>query len=165
MWQPRIHLASNQNQFLIISVESLIYWRDVKKSGVVFGIGMAILLAMSMFSLISVFAYISLLTLLGTVSFRVYKTVMSAVQKTSDGHPFKWVCNFCVIKLLTSSFLPFLETFWTLTWLYRPSEHKTSLESLLHTLMHTSLSSDDCSWSKISLIHSSSVFCSIWWHT
>lgn len=75
-------------------VESLIYWRDVKKSGVVFGIGMAILLAMSMFSLISVFAYISLLTLAGTISFRIYKTVMSAVQKTSDGHPFKEILDF-----------------------------------------------------------------------
>lgn len=70
-------------------MESLIYWRDVKKSGVVFGIGMAVLLAMSMFSLISVFAYLSLMTLLGTISFRIYKTVMSAVQKTSEGHPFK----------------------------------------------------------------------------
>jgi reticulon-1 len=70
-------------------LESLIYWRDVKKSGVVFGIGLAILLAMSLFSLISVFAYLSLLTLAGTISFRIYKTIMSAVQKTSEGHPFK----------------------------------------------------------------------------
>lgn len=77
--------------FFFILVESLIYWRDVKKSGVVFGIGLAILLAMSMFSLISVFAYLSLLTLVGTISFRIYKTIMSAVQKTSEGHPFKYV--------------------------------------------------------------------------
>jgi len=74
-------------------VESLIYWRDVKKSGVVFGIGLAILLAMSLFSLISVFAYLSLLTLAGTISFRIYKTVMSAVQKTSEGHPFKEILD------------------------------------------------------------------------
>lgn len=70
-------------------LESLIYWRDVKKSGVVFGIGLAVLLAMSLFSLISVFSYLSLLTLAGTISFRIYKTIMSAVQKTSEGHPFK----------------------------------------------------------------------------
>lgn len=73
--------------------ESLIYWRDVKKSGVVFGIGMAILLAMSMFSLISVFSYLSLLALGGTISFKVYKSIMSAVQKTSDGHPFKEILD------------------------------------------------------------------------
>uniref|UniRef100_A0A182PJ82 Multifunctional fusion protein n=1 Tax=Anopheles epiroticus TaxID=199890 RepID=A0A182PJ82_9DIPT len=70
-------------------VESLIYWRDVKKSAVVFGGGLAILLAMSLFSLISVFSYLSLLILFGTLSFRIYKNVLQAVQKTSEGHPFK----------------------------------------------------------------------------
>uniref|UniRef100_A0A182Q5X0 Reticulon-like protein n=1 Tax=Anopheles farauti TaxID=69004 RepID=A0A182Q5X0_9DIPT len=70
-------------------VESLIYWRDVKKSAVVFGGGLAILLAMSLFSLISVFSYLSLLVLFGTISFRIYKNVLQAVQKTSEGHPFK----------------------------------------------------------------------------
>jgi reticulon-1 len=70
-------------------VESLIYWRDPKKSGIVFGIGLALLLAMSIFSLISVFAYVSLLSLVGTLSFRIYKAVLQAIHKTSDGHPFK----------------------------------------------------------------------------
>ena len=70
-------------------VESLIYWRDVKKSGIVFGAGLITLLAISCFSVISVFAYLSLLTLAGTVAFRIYKSVMQAIQKTSDGHPFK----------------------------------------------------------------------------
>lgn len=75
--------------FLFFTVESLIYWRDVKKSGAVFGAGLVLLLAMSCFSLISVFAYVSLLTLAGTLSFRIYKNILQAVQKTSDGHPFK----------------------------------------------------------------------------
>ncbi|XP_049281241.1 reticulon-1 isoform X1 [Anopheles funestus] len=70
-------------------VESLIYWRDIKKSAVVFGGGLAILLAMSLFSLISVFSYLSLLLLFGTISFRIYKNVLQAVQKTAEGHPFK----------------------------------------------------------------------------
>ncbi|XP_058454224.1 reticulon-1 isoform X1 [Malaya genurostris] len=70
-------------------VESLIYWRDVKKSAIVAGSGLTILLAMSLFSLISVFSYVSLLVLFGTVSFRIYKNVLQAVQKTSEGHPFK----------------------------------------------------------------------------
>jgi Reticulon len=84
-----IEIKIQQIFLLFFTVESLIYWRDVKKSGVVFGIGLAVLLAMSLFSLISVFSYVSLLTLLGTISFRIYKTIMSAVQKTSEGHPFK----------------------------------------------------------------------------
>ncbi|KMY88206.1 reticulon-1 isoform X1 [Drosophila sechellia] len=70
-------------------VESLIYWRDVKKSGIVFGAGLITLAAISSFSVISVFAYLSLLTLFGTVAFRIYKSVTQAVQKTNEGHPFK----------------------------------------------------------------------------
>ncbi|KAM8716011.1 hypothetical protein ACLKA7_002972 [Drosophila subpalustris] len=70
-------------------VESLIYWRDVKKSGIVFGAGLVTLVAISCFSVISVFAYLSLLALVGTVAFRIYKSVTQAVQKTNDGHPFK----------------------------------------------------------------------------
>lgn len=72
-----------------LAVESLIYWRDVKKSGIVFGAGLVTLVAISCFSVISVFAYLSLLALFGTVAFRIYKSVTQAVQKTNDGHPFK----------------------------------------------------------------------------
>ncbi|XP_043277947.1 reticulon-4-like isoform X2 [Venturia canescens] len=70
-------------------VAALIYWRQPEKTGVVFGAVLGVLLSLAYFSLISVFAYLSLLTLCGTVGFRVYKTFMQAVQKTSDGHPFK----------------------------------------------------------------------------
>ncbi|KRJ97768.1 reticulon-1 isoform X1 [Drosophila yakuba] len=70
-------------------VESLIYWRDVKKSGIVFGAGLITLVAISSFSVISVFAYLSLLTLFGTVAFRIFKSLTQAVQKTNEGHPFK----------------------------------------------------------------------------
>ncbi|XP_065357035.1 reticulon-1 isoform X2 [Calliphora vicina] len=75
-------------------VESLIYWRDVKKSGIVFGAGLVTLLAISCFSVISVFAYLSLILLTGTIAFRIYKSVMQAIQKTSDGHPFKEYLEF-----------------------------------------------------------------------
>ncbi|XP_046734130.1 reticulon-1-A isoform X5 [Diprion similis] len=74
-------------------VEALIYWRDPKKSGTVFGVTLGVLLSLAYFSLISVLAYLSLITLTGTVAFRVYKTVLQAVQKTSDGHPFKDVLD------------------------------------------------------------------------
>ncbi|KAK9885694.1 hypothetical protein WA026_012459 [Henosepilachna vigintioctopunctata] len=70
-------------------VESLIYWRDPKKSGPVFAGVLLILLALTYFSLISVIAYLSLLGLTGTISFRVYKNVVQALQKTGEGHPFK----------------------------------------------------------------------------
>ncbi|XP_017463662.1 PREDICTED: reticulon-1-A-like, partial [Rhagoletis zephyria] len=67
----------------------LVYWRDVKNSGVVFGAGLVILFSLSIFSVISVVAYTLLFTLLGTLSFRIYKNVMQAVNKTNEGHPFK----------------------------------------------------------------------------
>ncbi|KAF6210582.1 hypothetical protein GE061_013688 [Apolygus lucorum] len=70
-------------------LESLLYWRDPKKSGAVFGVTMLSLLSLTAFSLISVIAYLCLFTLGGTICFRIYKSIMQAVQKTSDGHPFK----------------------------------------------------------------------------
>ncbi|XP_069677970.1 reticulon-1-like [Periplaneta americana] len=70
-------------------VVELVYWRDPKKSGIVFGSVLGVLLSLSYFSLISVVAYLSLALLTGTISFRIYKNVLQAVQKTSDGHPFK----------------------------------------------------------------------------
>ncbi|KAH9426613.1 Reticulon-like protein [Dermatophagoides pteronyssinus] len=67
----------------------ILYWRDPKNSGAVFGIGLVILFSLTIFSVISVVAYTLLFTLLATLSFRVYKNVMQAVNKTDDGHPFK----------------------------------------------------------------------------
>ena len=65
------------------------YWRDPKKSGVVFGAVFIVLLALCLSSFISVVAYTSLLVLTGTFAFRLYKSVLQAIQKTNDGHPFK----------------------------------------------------------------------------
>ncbi|XP_077283890.1 reticulon isoform X2 [Arctopsyche grandis] len=70
-------------------VESLVYWRSPAKSGIALGAGLVLLLALACCSLISVLAYTSLLVLSGTTAFRVYSCVLQAVQKTSDGHPFK----------------------------------------------------------------------------
>ncbi|XP_026278465.2 reticulon-1 isoform X2 [Frankliniella occidentalis] len=70
-------------------VEALVYWRDPKKSGIVFGGIMVVLLSLSFFSFISVVANLSLLALTAAFGFRIYKTVQQAIQKTSDGHPFK----------------------------------------------------------------------------
>ncbi|XP_070578626.1 reticulon-1-A-like isoform X2 [Ptychodera flava] len=70
-------------------VVELIYWRDPKKSGIVFGSVLFLLLSLCCNSLISVVAYLSLAVLTVTISFRVYKTVLQAVQKTGEGNPFK----------------------------------------------------------------------------
>ncbi|CAG9822640.1 unnamed protein product [Phaedon cochleariae] len=70
-------------------VESLVYWREPKRSAPVFGGVLLVLLALTYLSLISVVAYLSLISLFGTIGFRIYKNIVQAIQKTGDGHPFK----------------------------------------------------------------------------
>ncbi|KAG7306456.1 hypothetical protein JYU34_009092 [Plutella xylostella] len=72
-------------------VESLIYWRDPARSGAALGAGLALLVALACCSVVSVLAYVSLLALSAAVGFRIYKNVLQAVQKTNEGHPFKWL--------------------------------------------------------------------------
>ncbi|KAM4017524.1 reticulon-3 isoform 3-T4 [Anomaloglossus baeobatrachus] len=71
------------------AVHDLLFWRDVKKSGMVFGGSMVLLLSLAAFSIISVISYLILALLTVTISFRIYKSVMQAVQKSDEGHPFK----------------------------------------------------------------------------
>ncbi|XP_018117284.1 reticulon 4 L homeolog isoform X2 [Xenopus laevis] len=71
------------------SVVDLIYWRDIKRSGVVFGASLFLLLSLSVFSIVSVLAYIALALLSVTISFRIYKGVLQAIQKSEEGHPFR----------------------------------------------------------------------------
>lgn len=70
-------------------VVELIYWRDVKKTGAVLGSSAVLLLSLALFSVLSVAAYLSLITLTVTLSYRVYRNVLDAVQKTGHGHPFQ----------------------------------------------------------------------------
>ncbi|XP_076772563.1 reticulon-3 isoform X1 [Arvicanthis niloticus] len=70
-------------------VHDLIFWRDVKKTGFVFGTTLVMLLSLAAFSVISVVSYLILALLSVTISFRVYKSVIQAVQKSEEGHPFK----------------------------------------------------------------------------
>jgi len=67
----------------------LIYWRDLKKTGVTFGSLLVVLLSLAYLSLITVVAYTSLALLTATIAFRVYKNIMQAIQKSGEGHPFK----------------------------------------------------------------------------
>ncbi|XP_022644147.1 reticulon-1-A-like [Varroa jacobsoni] len=69
--------------------QRLIYWRDPQKSGLALGLGFIILLSISKFSLISVLAYSLLAAVCSAFGFRVYKLVMSKVNKTEEAHPFQ----------------------------------------------------------------------------
>ncbi|ELW69020.1 Reticulon-1 [Tupaia chinensis] len=67
----------------------LLYWRDIKQTGIVFGSFLLLLFSLTQFSVVSVGAYLALAALSATISFRIYKSVLQAVQKTDEGHPFK----------------------------------------------------------------------------
>jgi len=71
------------------TVVDLLYWRDVKTTGVVFGAALLLLLSLTACSIVSVTSYIGLALLSVTVTFRIYKGVLQAIQKSDDGHPFK----------------------------------------------------------------------------
>lgn len=67
----------------------LLYWRDVKTTGVVFGASLLLLLSLMACSIVSVFSYIGLALLSVTICFRIYKGILQAIQKSDEGHPFK----------------------------------------------------------------------------
>ncbi|KAK1797501.1 hypothetical protein P4O66_008354, partial [Electrophorus voltai] len=85
------HLAEHVLAAILthLSVHDLVHWRDPKKSGVVFGTSLLLLLSLAAFSVISVISYLLLALLCVTISFRIYKSVVQAVQKSNEGHPFK----------------------------------------------------------------------------
>ncbi|XP_047458400.1 reticulon-4-like isoform X3 [Mugil cephalus] len=73
----------------IRAVVDLVYWRDVKTTGVVFGAALLLLLSLTVCSIVSVCSYIGLALLSVTICFRIYKGILQAIQKSDEGHPFK----------------------------------------------------------------------------
>ena len=69
--------------------EHLIYWKNPRDSGIAFGSVLVILLAVKYVSIISVVANLALALITSTMAFRIYKSVLSVVNKSSDAHPFK----------------------------------------------------------------------------
>merc|ERR1711894_471993 len=68
---------------------SLLYWDNPRDSGIICGSVLVCLLAVRYISLISVIGNLSLALVTATMSFRIYKSVLTAVNKTNEGHPFK----------------------------------------------------------------------------
>uniref|UniRef100_A0A3Q3N0S0 Reticulon n=1 Tax=Mastacembelus armatus TaxID=205130 RepID=A0A3Q3N0S0_9TELE len=71
------------------TVVDLLYWRDVKTTGVVFSATLLLLLSLTVCSIVSVSSYIGLALLSVTICFRIYKGILQAIQKSDEGHPFK----------------------------------------------------------------------------
>ena len=87
----------------------LIYWKNPRDTGIIFGSVLVVLLAVKYVSVISVVANLSLALITATMAFRIYKSVLAAVNKSQDGHPFKvrhivlerqlvtWSHSWCII--------------------------------------------------------------------
>uniref|UniRef100_H2Z0Y3 Reticulon-like protein n=1 Tax=Ciona savignyi TaxID=51511 RepID=H2Z0Y3_CIOSA len=70
-------------------VKDLLYWKDVKVSGVVFGLLLLVLLSLNCFSVVSVVAYFTLSMLAVTITFRLYKLVLQTLNGTQQPNPFQ----------------------------------------------------------------------------
>ncbi|XP_051773121.1 reticulon-4b isoform X3 [Ctenopharyngodon idella] len=82
--------GSQMSDLRAAAVLDLLHWRDVRSSALVFCSSLFILLSLTCCSIISVLSYAALALLSVTVTFRIYKGVLQAVQKSNEGHPFKW---------------------------------------------------------------------------
>ncbi|XP_051801733.1 reticulon-3-B-like isoform X2 [Acanthochromis polyacanthus] len=81
--------SSSSFRDLTCSVLQLIHWREPKKSAMAFGLSLLVLVSVATLSVISVVSYLMLACLCVTITFRVYKSVIQAVQKSEEGHPFR----------------------------------------------------------------------------
>lgn len=70
-------------------VIDIIYWRDIKKTAVVFGIKLLTLLFLMYHSIITVISLFALSILTVSFLYRIGMTVIGAVQKTGTGNPYK----------------------------------------------------------------------------
>ncbi|XP_051941915.1 reticulon-1a isoform X1 [Hippocampus zosterae] len=92
--EGKVDLGKSTAAFLLEGLNKqkaidLLYWRNVKQSGAVFSSVLLLLFSLTQFSVVSVGAYLALAALSATISYRIYKSVLQAVQKTDEGHPFK----------------------------------------------------------------------------
>lgn len=82
---PTVHMC--------VQVMDLVYWRDVRKTGVVFT-GLVIALA-SVFQLsfITVFSHICLAAMCLTFPLRLYYKLLELLRWNPGVHPYQWVCQ------------------------------------------------------------------------
>eukprot|EP00066_Takifugu_rubripes_P007068 XP_003972313.1 PREDICTED: reticulon-3-like [Takifugu rubripes] len=71
------------------AVLQLVHWKEPKKTAAAFSGSLLVLVSVATLSIISVVSYSLLTCLCVTITFRVYKSVIQAVQKSDEGHPFR----------------------------------------------------------------------------
>ncbi|CAJ1052776.1 reticulon-3-B-like [Xyrichtys novacula] len=83
------HCSSSSLRELSHSAIQLVHWKEPKKSAAAFGMSLLVLFSVATLSVISVVSYLLLTCLCITITFRVYKSVIQAIQKSDEGHPFR----------------------------------------------------------------------------
>ncbi|KAK6488742.1 reticulon-4-like isoform X2 [Huso huso] len=87
--RPEVRKTDQTPNLSTEAVVDLLYWRDIKKTGAVFGASLFFLLSLTVCSIVSVFSYLTLALLSVSITFRIYKGILQAIQKSDEGHPFK----------------------------------------------------------------------------
>lgn len=72
-------------------VIDLIYWRCLKKTGIVVATGLVLLISLTTYTFLSVLTFFSMALLTVSLLYRVGMTVMGAIQKTGTDNPFKTI--------------------------------------------------------------------------
>lgn len=67
----------------------IIYWKDVKKTAIIFGVKLLVLLFLVYHTALSVVAFFALSVLTVSLLYRIGMMVIGAVQKTGTGSPYK----------------------------------------------------------------------------
>lgn len=94
------------------SVDSLIYWSSPAHSAIVFGAVLVVLLSVKYVSFLSVMGNLALALITATMAFRIYKAVLAAVNKNSDGHPFRVNRRRIEICSVLNMLLPLFRPTW-----------------------------------------------------
>jgi len=71
-----------------LRILDLIYWRDPKKSGIVFGITLALLICLAVFNIISVVSYLGLFAMIAALGYRTYAGVMIKSEHKNPFQPY-----------------------------------------------------------------------------
>ncbi|XP_066502446.1 reticulon-3-B-like [Hoplias malabaricus] len=88
---PELNSISAPHSSTLSVLKDLLCWRDVRRSVLVFCGSLWVLLVLAWFSVITVVSYVLLALLCFTITFRVYKSVLQALSKTPNGHPFRFL--------------------------------------------------------------------------
>jgi len=80
--------ASSSMCTILAPLASLIYWRDLYKSGAVLAVTLGVLISLCCYSVIAVLANSALLALLGSAGYRLYIFGKQTINKTQEPNPY-----------------------------------------------------------------------------